>query len=102
MVNQSFAPAFAQLTRYIESWRPALVSAVGWVPRDFRRWLVDLLRALRDRVEAPDADPFAQGLYTAALSTRQAVLSDPDSKPVVARFATMALGLRRISVYLID
>ena len=49
------------------------------VPLGFHGQLLDILRQLRDRVDDDDADPNDWDVYTAAVRTRQAVLTDPEA-----------------------
>lgn len=77
------------------------VFAVSALPSfAFRSDLFDILRGIRERLA--EVDEFASSLFFAALDTRDAILTDPDARPVVRRFARTWLKIRTVTQYVLD
>ncbi|MFI5492206.1 hypothetical protein [Actinoplanes sp. NPDC051859] len=82
------------------SWRPLFATDV--LPAGFSRRVADILRHVRDRVAAANADTFERELYAVALQTRQTILSEPDSRPQVAHFTRVWLGVRAATRHVLE
>jgi hypothetical protein len=71
-----------------------------YVLPDFRARLADVLRMVREQLDA--ADDFACSLYLAAQDARDAVLGDLESRPVVRRFARTWLRISNVTEHVLD